>query len=92
MSQPQQKPQQSQLEKLGKRVITIIYLALCVFVVNLYFTFTPVEHKFIKRYWIEDKKKNGVIVKNEQWEFNLNGIEVPQKFSLKKENNFEKTR
>lgn len=83
MTQTQSKQQPTALEKLAKKGLILLYLSLWLLAINFYFTFTPVEHKFITRYWLEEKKNNGVIIRSEKWKLNLTGIEVPTKFSIK---------
>jgi|JI8StandDraft_1071087.scaffolds.fasta_scaffold452881_2 hypothetical protein len=66
MANPQPtKPQETGLEKVGK-----------FFLLNAYFTFTPIQHDFIKREWVEVKHPNGVIERNEKWQFKLSGVEI----------------
>ncbi len=77
MANPQpQKPQPSALEKIGKFFLACLYIGLITITVNAYFTFTPIEHSFIKRNWTEVKHPNGVIERSEHWQFKLSGVEL----------------
>lgn len=78
MSNPQtQRPQPNGLEKIGKTFLSILYISIVILLINGYFTFTPIQHDFIKRQWVEVKHPNGVIERSEKWEFKLSGVEIP---------------
>lgn len=78
MANPQPtKPPETGLEKVGRFFLSCLYMGLIVFLMNAYFTFTPIQHDFIKREWVEVKHANGVIERSEKWQFRLSGVEIP---------------
>ncbi|MBK9503466.1 MAG: hypothetical protein IPO06_29635 [Leptospiraceae bacterium] len=77
MANPQPpKPQETGLEKVGKFFLSCLYMGLIVFLLNAYFTFTPIQHDFIKREWVEVRHPNGVIERNEKWTLKLSGVVI----------------
>lgn len=73
-TQPTQ--EKSKLEVLAKRFLALLYIALWLFAINLYFTFTPIEHSFIHRYKDVKKHPNRVVETFDKWEFKFSGIQI----------------